>query len=570
MDSKIALKTVNELLNENFFIPSFQRGYRWTSEEVKDLLDDLLEFYLKEKGKEEFYCLQPIVVTPIDSKFSVIDGQQRLTTIYIILSHLEHIMKILGKQKFTLEFQTRKDSGVFLQKIDKEKRNDNIDYFHICQALETVENWFAAKDGSTQINILNTLINEAGNNVQIIWYEVPNTTESDAIEIFTRINMGKIPLTNAELIKALFLRRGNFEGEDETKRLRQLEIAGEWDRMEYALRNDEFWYFLNDGKNKYDNRIEFIFDLMSNNLNSQGEIRSIDKHYTFRYFNQRFNESTDIESIWKEIKQYFQTFQQWFDNHEYYHLVGYLITVGISIKEIKTSTGSLTKEDFKNYLIEKIQKQIDRKIENLTYDNKSVVRRVLLLFNIITILNNKKTNSRFQFGRYKNENWDIEHIHSAQSEMPEASNHQAEWLEEFIKFSTDTVLVEKAQKYLDSSSTSRTVKFDELYKEIVSKYSESGKPEDINDISNLTLLDASTNRGYKNAIFPLKRKSIIEKDINGTFIPICTKNVFLKYYSGEIDQMSFWGQDDRASYKKSLVDTVTQFLNFKKVSTDEQ
>lgn len=49
MDSKIALKTVNELLNENFFIPSFQRGYRWTSEEVKDLLDDLLEFHGKEK-----------------------------------------------------------------------------------------------------------------------------------------------------------------------------------------------------------------------------------------------------------------------------------------------------------------------------------------------------------------------------------------------------------------------------------------------------------------------------------------------------------------------------------------
>lgn len=210
MDSKIALKTVNELLNENFFIPSFQRGYRWTSEEVKDLLDDLLEFHGKEKSKEEFYCLQPIVVTPINSKFSVIDGQQRLTTIYIILSHLEYLMTVLGKKKFTLEFETRKDSGIFLEKSTR-KRDENIDYFHICQALETVENWFALKDGSAQINILHTLTNETGNNVQVIWYEVPNTTENDAIEIFTRINMGKIPLTNAELIKALFLRRANFE-----------------------------------------------------------------------------------------------------------------------------------------------------------------------------------------------------------------------------------------------------------------------------------------------------------------------------------------------------------------------
>lgn len=570
MDSKIALKTVNELLNENFFIPSFQRGYRWTSEEVKDLLDDLLEFHGKEKSKEEFYCLQPIVVTPTDSKFSVIDGQQRLTTIYIILSHLEYLMTVLGKKKFTLEFETRKDSGIFLEKIDKKKRDENIDYFHICQALETVENWFASKDGSTQINILHTLTNETGNNVQVIWYEVPNTTENDAIEIFTRINMGKIPLTNAELIKALFLRRANFEGEDETKRLRQLEIAGEWDRMEYFLRNDEFWEFLQDGKIKYDNRIEFIFDLMSDNVSMQGEIKNMDKNYTFRYFNELFNQNSDIESIWKEIKQYFQTFKQWFDNHEYYHLVGYLVTVGISIKEIKDVTGSLNKDEFTEYLIERITKQIDRKIEDLTYsENKPLLRRVLLLFNIVTILNNLKTNTRFQFGRYKTDNWDIEHIHSAQSEMPEAANHQAEWLEEFIKFSPDKDLAEKAQKYLDNSSKSKGGKFDELYKEIVSKYSESQAPEDVNDLSNLTLLDASTNRGYKNAIFPLKRKSIIEKDTNGTFIPICTKNVFLKYYSGDIAQMSFWGKEDRASYKKNLVDTLTRFLKINKVPTDE-
>lgn len=567
MESKIALKSINELMKENFFIPSFQRGYRWTTEEVKDLLDDLLEFYYKDKSKEEFYCLQPVVVTPLGSRYSVIDGQQRLTTIYIILTFLGDLMSFLQKEKFTLEFETRKDSEVFLQKIDKEKRNDNIDYFHICQALETVEKWFASKDGSVRLNILNTLINESGNNVQVIWYEVPNTSQNDAIEIFTRINMGKIPLSNAELIKALFLRRGNFEGEEETKRLRQLEIAGEWDRMEYALRDDEFWDFLQDGKNKYDSRIEFLFDLMSDNLSSQGEIKNIDdKHYTFRHFNDLFNSHSEIESIWKDIKQYYLTFRQWFENRKYYHLVGYLITVGVNIKEIKLNTDRLSKNEFTDYLIEKIRKQINCKIEDLTYhDDKPLLRKVLLLFNIATILNNKKTNTRFQFGRYKNENWDIEHIHSAQSEMPEASNHQTEWLEEFNRFSCDQALVEKAQHYLKTPSKNRNIKFEDLYKEIVSKYSEFGKPEDINDLSNLTLLDAGTNRGYKNAIFPVKRKSIINKDVKGTFIPICTKNVFLKYYSAEIGQMSFWAKDDRTSYKNNVVETLNSFLEIKKV-----
>ncbi|MGC4041907.1 MAG: DUF262 domain-containing protein [Flavobacterium sp.] len=561
MNTKIELKSINDLLKEDFFIPSFQRGYRWDSEQVNDLLDDLLEFYNKEKVKEEFYCLQPIVVTPYNSKFSVIDGQQRLTTIYIILTYLGELMKILGKTNFTIEFQTRKDSEQFLQEIDMTKREDNIDYHHICNALETVSNWFNSKDGTAKINLLNTLLNESGNNVQVIWYEVENTTDTDAIDIFTRINMGKIPLTNSELIKALFLRRDNFKGADEVRRLRQLEIAGEWDRIEHSLRDEEFWYFLQDGKTLYDNHIELVFNLMSNNLNSRGEVLSSDKYFTFRHFNERFNNHNDIEVAWREIKNYFQTFKQWFDNREYFHLVGYLVCAGVPIKTIKDQTENLTKEDFKKYLVDKVTEQVNCTISELTYDDaKPLLRKVLLLFNIVTILNNEKSNTRFQFGRYKTENWDIEHIHSSQSEMPETAGHQTEWMEEVIKFSEDEEIIEKAKLFVATPSNQRGGSFEPLYKEIVSKYSEEGKVEDINDISNLTLLDAGTNRGYKNAVFPFKRKSVIRRDATGTFIPICTKNVFLKYYSDEIGQMTFWGTDDRNSYKTVVVNTITDFL----------
>lgn len=43
-ENKIELKSVNELLGMKFFVPSYQRGYRWTERQVKDLLDDLNEF----------------------------------------------------------------------------------------------------------------------------------------------------------------------------------------------------------------------------------------------------------------------------------------------------------------------------------------------------------------------------------------------------------------------------------------------------------------------------------------------------------------------------------------------
>lgn len=551
----ITLKSINELLGFNFFIPSFQRGFRWTNQQVNDLLNDIWEFTQKDgKPKDEFYCLQPIVITKNEEKYSIIDGQQRLTSIHIILSYLDDIMKILNKEKFTLEYDTRKDSGSFLKQIDINKQNENIDYYHICCALNTVKEWFKHKDGTTKINFLNTLLkdDEIGNNVKVIWYEINEDT--DPIDIFTRINMGKIPLTNAELIKALFLLKDNFKGDDETKRLRQLEIAGEWDRMEYALRNEEFWYFLHDGVTEYDNRIEFIFDLISNKNTN-------DKYYTFRYFNEKFSKSKNVEIEWNKIKNYFLTFLEWFTDRDLFHLTGYLVSIGENIGKLKKECENKTKNQFKSYLINEIKKHVNCQIAELNYfEDYKQIKKVLLLFNVITLLSNKKSNIRFQFYGYKNENWDIEHIHSVQSEMPESLKHQVDWLNETLQFTKDESLKIRIGNYIENQQVNSTESFDILYSDIIKKYSENNSIEDINDISNLTLLDVGTNRGYKNAIFPVKRKKIIEKDQRGAFIPLCTKYVFLKYYNDSVEQMTFWGLKDREAYKNSIISILNPYL----------
>ena len=100
-ENKIELKSVSELLGMKFFIPSYQRGYRWTEQQVNDLLNDVNGFKptKDELGFESWYCLQPLVVARMkendprldnenedDKKdwYEVIDGQQRLTTIFII------------------------------------------------------------------------------------------------------------------------------------------------------------------------------------------------------------------------------------------------------------------------------------------------------------------------------------------------------------------------------------------------------------------------------------------------------------------------------------------------------
>ncbi|MFC1942539.1 DUF262 domain-containing protein [Chloroflexota bacterium] len=341
MADNISLKCIHDLLGYHFTIPPYQRGYRWTHQQVNDLLDDIWEFTQKDgKPKKEFYCLQPVVVAPENTGYSVIDGQQRLTTIYIILSVLDDIKKFITDEIFTLEYETRKGSGEFLKNIDLSRKEENIDYYHICKAYETIVKWFDSKPPATKLHLLNSLLSDdaSGNNVKVIWYEIDSAI--DPIDIFTRINMGKIPLTNAELVKALFLRKENFDSDQNVFQLRQLEMATEWDNIEYSLGSDQLWDFLTNSQN-YENRIEFIFDLIANRS-------TLDKYHTFRYFNQRFNESVKVETTWQEIKNFFLTFSEWFENREYYHLIGYLIALGEKLNGLKITPPIKLKQNLKN------------------------------------------------------------------------------------------------------------------------------------------------------------------------------------------------------------------------------
>ena len=75
-------------------------------------------------------------------------------------------------------------------------KDSNIDYFHICQTYQVVSKWFDEHkvDKAGFLSVLKS-------KVQFIWYE---TEEADPIRVFTRLNIGKIALTDSELIKALF------------------------------------------------------------------------------------------------------------------------------------------------------------------------------------------------------------------------------------------------------------------------------------------------------------------------------------------------------------------------------
>lgn len=554
-------KPIAELLGMNFLIPSYQRGYRWTKQQVQDLLDDINSFTplpISKSNDKTWYCLQPIVVKECDEEtkkrnnlsgvwYEVIDGQQRLTTIFLIIHYANEMW--VGKQKiseFNLKYETRDKSFEFLknQKIDDLKNsaviNDsNIDFHHISNAYDTIHKWVLNYKNKFKVEFdNNNFQSKFKSDSKVIWYEV--ASDKDSIEIFTRINMGKIPLTNAELIKALFLNSSNFkDSNNETIRLKQLEIASEWDRIEYALQNDELWYFINNSENELPTRIDYIFQLMES---IEGAQNTKDKNSTFRFFAEKFKTKSkdEIDANWKEIKRIFQTIEEWFYDRELYHKIGYLITTNTNIKDLLKDVKNKKKDEFNIFIDSEIQKKVNIELANLEYKNGSV-RNILLLHNIQTMLNFKKETSRFPFNRFKDKKigWDIEHIHAIATEVKVKKEDQINWLKlNYIATDADDEANNKIKDILQNEAP--VEEFDEIINYVLG--------EEDNNIRNLCLLDSGTNRSYKNDSFKEKRRKIIENEKNGVFIPICTKNVFMKYYSKELKDLEVWNETDRGSY----------------------
>ena len=554
MSKILELKSIENFLGFHFLVKDYQRGYKWTATEVRQLLDDLNEFEPKEN---EFYCLQPIVIKADNDKKELIDGQQRCTTIYLILQYL-------GQHLFDITYQTREQSAEFLTKIAtlgisgewndwvaSYSEKDNVDNYHFFQAYRTIQDWFAEKSEDKKNRFLEKLLSKT----KVIWYEV--TGEIDSIELFTRINSNKIPLTEAELIKALFL-----IALTDTSTQREWVVAQQWDKIENELEEDEFWYFIT-ANIPPATPIDYIFSLskvVKKQENYQGEYPIFNAYYN-AYKNAK-NKKQWVETQWNEVRNNFLTLKEWFKDFEYYHLVGALIHLGYNINTIfDLKLQSNSKIAFKEALkaeFAKIIGSFGNNLENVYY-NSGKERKALLLFNIISILQSEENAYRFPFNKFKTMNWDIEHIHAIATDTNNKDVQKA-WLRENKEYISGTL--RKEIEDMLSQKEIEEEKLSSLVEKVTNELSEKGFDNDnINDISNLTLLDSGTNRSYKNIIFPLKRMRIIEEDKKGTFIPLCTKNVFQKYYTPKANDLSIWTKDDKENYRQSIITTFNTFVN---------
>lgn len=563
------LKPVSWLLDKTFFVPKYQRGYRWTKKQVTDLLDDIHEFSCKDRTKDEFYCLQPLVVKKSGEKWNLIDGQQRLTTIVLLVKYFNEMW--IGKQKLSipvLEYETRKRSKSYIENLEiqgseaksSEPSKSNIDFHYMAEAYETINAWVESHNKSSYFD--NSKFQSVFlRNTKIIWYEIDEN--EDEINSFIRINSGKIPLTNAELIKALFLQKRNFTQESDMT-IHRYEMAEDWDRIEHKLQDNSFWYFLTKDKPHAYSRIEIIFDLLYEK--ETGKEKSKDEPLTtYLFFAEKSRQSGwDVTTQWNQVKEVFDTLCEWYDDYERCHYVGYLIYAGERIPELY----ELCQNKKKNEALQELKKLMLGKIpgglkgiKNIEYGQTSAedLRRFYVLYNILYLLKICGI-SRFPFDRLKTEKWDIEHIDSQTENPLKNLNDQIKWLE--YTYSDLKSELEEFKDGIDSYKQRKEADselFSDLYNRIIEKISDN-ENQDKDSIGNLTLLDSGTNRAYGNALFPTKRRFIIKKDKEGCFIPPCTKNVFLKYYQENTAELRKWTAADVQEYEKDIENTFIEFF----------
>lgn len=608
----IELKSVNELLGMKFFIPSYQRGYRWTEQQVKDLLNDVNEFEPQEllySNEKTWYCLQPLVVRKMgedDSRldscpdkndwYEVIDGQQRLTTIYIILKSIDkdgHFPSI--------QYQTRPNSSEFLKNINSktDSDSDNIDFHFMLLTKKVVDQ--EKKD-------LKDFTNKLKDSCKVIWYE----TQDDAYEVFKRLNSGKISLSNAELVKALLLKDNNFSGMNaDALRLKQLEMAGEWDRIEQTLHDNSFWYFINpepEDARFNCTRIDFLLEMIlrceKNDKNEfkydiENELKQND-YFIFLTFSEYIAEE-GWENQWRSIQKFFRIMKAWYDDRGLYHYVGYLMNLKGSdkmkmLQELLCEVEK-PKDKFLFALIERCQQSlgIDDKHQEVNFanweygknDDNDKIHNVLLLFNLATTQNQISEVSRYPFDKHfeaAKRKWSLEHIH-AQNEKK--ANWDKDNLDK-IKGYLETIFVDgidDLKKQMEDIITSDEID-DDTYRAIMGAF--MGKPimkqkkdgkiifssdfEKDDHLTNMALLQGDKNAAFNNKLYPEKRAKLAEYENvekESLFVPICTRNVFFKHYSPNSTNPLLWDEQSGIEYVTAMTKVVAAYLKLEAILPNE-
>ena len=542
----------------SFRVARYQRGYRWGVLEVERLLNDIWD------NGDEDYSLQPVVVKRDgETEWELVDGQQRLTTLYLIFAFMqrEHLQN--APPPYSIAYDTRPGSQTYLQELDAARADSNIDFFHIYRAYACISSWFE-RHGVKRQHVANRFYGYLFERVRVIWYEAPKALDSTTL--FTRLNVGRIPLTDAELFKALLLSRSR--GRNGTTD-RAHEIAAQWDTIERELQHPDVWAFVADEQAAQSpTRITLLLDTLAGGPRGRARPR----FHTFDVLREKVEQSSPAE-VWNEVVDLHALVLGWFENRNYYHKIGYLVAVGERFSDLVALAAGRTKSSFEAVIDERIRDTIDLTpsgVTTLSYEtdsHKEKCRRLLLLMNVETVRRVAYSSERYSFRLHRLGDWSLEHIHAQNAEGLTKAEQWREWLRLHREALTDLPQIDEARRkdliarIDDIGDEIDRQMFQDLARDVMAAFtpmdaSTSATVHSVHSVTNLALLASGHNSALNNAVFEVKRRRILGLDRKGAYIPICTRQIFLKYYTdADAQQVHFWSTQDREAYLSAILST---------------
>ena len=342
-ENKLHIKDIKKSI-----IPNYQRGYKWEDKNIKELLDDINSINDNEKKE---HCLHNLTIIENNNEWEIIDGQQRLTTIFLILKYLDEEYYSLDYKIRTKNFLSEEEEVKnIIQNLKENKyknktelfeevRKNKQDIYYICQALFTIHNWFNNKDKPVEKA---QFIKKLKDNVYFYKHIVKDIKGET---VFSNLNSGRVPLTDIELIKADLIINISDDDEktkkiDDNKEVLINEIRSNigrlWDEMESYLAQDEVWYWIAP-EDKSVNKLSLLFNLLWSELKKEGE-KIEGKNIYEKYYNYIYNENKvcdykKLKEIWEKIKNYYYTIKDWYLDNDMYHLLGKIGSLGGAIDE---------------------------------------------------------------------------------------------------------------------------------------------------------------------------------------------------------------------------------------------
>ncbi|MFT6835507.1 MAG: hypothetical protein ACJA0H_001547 [Francisellaceae bacterium] len=562
----------------SFHIPSYQRGYKWATGPngaVTVLLNDLWNAF--EKQDVEYY-LQYITVKPLQlatgvNYLEVIDGQQRLTTLSILLSILNllqtnktdanniarHKLDYAIRQNFFSEFIYVQEK---LELISQQSWDnfiaedveylDRQDIFYLHGAIKECVSFF--EDKAEYIHDFESYLFK---HVKLIVNSVEQHIVSETV--FKNLNSNKVPLSEVELIKALFITRvGRDSVQNSQSHFREvmevrLGLSRTWgDIQQWAQSSAISSFYFDDKPSPLNELLKLTALVMGADKAVSAGSHLSNGNLLFNFFSNQQSTQNGFEKLMSTQKR----LKDWFDTDETYHLIGFCRFAKSStyngLSFLKACLALTNKKELKSFLLGRKSellfgentKSDDRValVKSLKYGNDDKqIHAVLLALSVFP----RKIKRRFDFDSFKRENWSLEHIFP---QTPEGKNHV---LNDNEKANIKEILNQgNHEVHLLLKQKTRSKEDQDVYVEAIRK---TGT---LDNIGNMCLLTGGANSSLGCMFFDGKRQKILELIQEGHFVPKHTFDVFSKMIVGLNDDLKQWSKQDIEVHGQYIADTI--------------